>query len=456
MELSTTTGEPQPAQPLLLQLTGLVGEAEPAGIPREIRDRYADAILDLVGAMLLGRDTPTARVFAAVAGGSGDGALLSGAAADAAAAHALELDDVHIDVTGWHPSVAIVSPLLALGRARHFHGRDILRGVISGWELGGRIGAAMTPAHRARGFHATGTIGALAAAASVARASGLDAEATSGAMALAASMAGGTFGILAGAPEAKHLHAAHGVMAGVYAVQLTEGGLRGPLGTLEAPEGFFTAYADGKVDRGRLLRPLGEPWEIERQMVKPHACCGHAFGAIDAADELRRSRDFDPQALERIEVYTYDAAAVLTERHPKDPVSARLSVPWCVAQALSGEHPEGLLSMDAFTDESLSRDDLHAIADKVHVLAWGESNEAFPGQRRTRIVADGVGDAEVHYTRGMPERPVGREALRTKFRTLVASKFGNELAAAVEGLVDDIDDTPDWVARFDAIVGHVG
>jgi 2-methylcitrate dehydratase PrpD len=449
--MSGTGGDRGPA---LRWLTGLVADLPPDELPPAILDRYRGAVLDLLAAALLGRDEPSARVFASLTGGDDDGGLLVDSASTAAAAHALELDDVHIDVTGWHPSVAIVSPLLALGRHRPLHGRDLLAGVIAGWEVGGRIGAAITPAHRSRGFHATGTIGALAAAASVGRAVGLDADAMAGAVGLAASMAGGTFGILAGAPETKHLHAAHGVLAGTYAVLLTQAGFRGPAGTLEAPEGFFRAYAGGDVDLDRLYRPLGESWEIERQMVKPHACCGHAFGAIDAAVALRREHPLDVSAIDRVEVHTYDAAAVLTELHPDDPVAARLSVPWCVAQALLDDDPDGLLGMDAFTPAALEREDVHALAAKVEVRPWPESNAAFPAQRRTRVAVPEVGEAAVTYPRGMPENPVGADELRLKFRSLVGDRFGPETVGRLEELVDGLLETPDVVTALDAAVAR--
>lgn len=442
----------------LLELGDLAATCSVDTLDEDARVRYTTALLDIIAAYVTGRGTQTATTFEQVRGsGSGTGDLLLEAAGIAAAAHALELDDVHIDVTGWHPSASIFSPLLAVGRAFDLHGRDLLAGYVAGYEVGGRVGAAMTPAHRRRGFHATGTVGAIAAAAAVARARGLDGPATASAMGLATSMAGGTFGVLAGAPEAKHLHAAHGAMAGVWAVMLTEGGFRGPVGALEAPEGFYKAYADGDVDPTRLHRSLGDPWEIERQMIKPHACCAHAFGAIDAAGRLLTKQPdvlaelvADPDR--RIAVHTYDAAAVLGDRDPRDPVAARLSVPWCVAQVLTGEHADGLLGMDAFTPAALKREDVRAVAARVDVYGSAESDSAFPRRRITEVSVADVGSGCVEFPRGMPETPVTPEQLRLKFRTIVGHELGEASTARLEAMVDDVAHTPGWAATVGRVL----
>ncbi len=436
--------------PALPWLAELVADLDPERLPAEVRARYEGAILDLIAAYVVGRCAPSAKVFAAHA--ARDGGMMLETGAVAAAAHALELDDVHIDVTGWHPSVAIVSPLLGAGRRTQLHGAETFAGVVAGWELGGRIGAAMTPAHRRRGFHATGTVGPIASAASFGRAQGLDARRLAEAMGLATSVASGTFGILGGAPEAKHLHAAHGAMAGVYVVQLVEAGLRGPAGALDHPEGFYAAFAGGDVDRTRLGRPLGEPWEIDRQMVKPHACCGHAFGAIDAAGELARAHELDLDAIERIEVATYDAAAVLTDIAPDDPVAARLSVPWCVAQALTTDSPDGLLGMDAFSPSALTDQRTRTLASKVEVIGSDDSDARFPAERVTRVRIPGVGAAEVTHPRGMPENPVGPAQLRAKFHSLVGDALSPGAAEELEGLVIDMLATPRWAAEVVGVI----
>jgi 2-methylcitrate dehydratase PrpD len=228
------------------------------------------------------------------------------------------------------------------------------------------------------------------------------------------------------------------------------------LPTMLFPLFFFTAFAGGDVDRARLTRPLGQPWEIHRQMVKPHACCAHAFGAIDATVELMRSRPFDPATVDHIEVSTYDAAAVLTDREPADPVAARLSIPWCVAQAALHPGAPGLLGTGAFTHEALADPVARAIAAKVEVLGSEESDAVFPAQRRTRVEVVGHGGAEVRTPRGMPDNPVSVAALRRKAHALVDEVLGAEAADELEGLVAEMCTVPRWAEAVHTVLIGAG
>ncbi len=441
--------------PALVRLATLAQGIDATTLPSETAAAYRIALLDLVGAWIVGRDTESARIFASVRGeGTGTGDLLLSAAGHAAAAHALELDDVHSDVAGWHPSVAAVPPLLALGSRTPLHGADVLAGLVAGWEVGGRVGASISPAHRLRGFHATGTIGTIAAAASVGRARRLAPELLAQALGLSTSMASGTFGVLAGAPQAKHLHAAHAALAGVLAVDVAVAGLPGPVGALDAPEGFLRAFSDGEHDEARLTRPLGQPWEIDRLMIKVHGCCAHTFGAIDAAHDLLLAHPDIVEGDGPIDVHTYAAAAVLDEQHPTDPVGARFSIPFCVAQALHAWSPEGVLDLAAFEEPALSRPELLRTAARVRVHRWDESDAAFPQRRRTRIVS-GQMVAEVEQPRGMPENPVSQEVVRAKFMGLVAPLLGRDSALAVAALVDAVASTPDWVGELHSATAQI-
>lgn len=452
---------PEPLARRLAEMSAATGHDD---VPTDVLDRHRLAVLDLLGALVAGAGTATARSVAeATIALTGDGrattasghtgvSTLAAAATNAAAAHALELDDVHADVTGWHPAASMVPALMAVGQVEDLHGRDVLDGIVAGYEVGGRIGAAMTPHHRRRGFHATGTVGALATAAAVARARRLDASDTASALGLASSMAGGTFGVLAGAVEAKHLHAAHAAVAGIWAVQLVVAGLPGPHGALEAPEGFFTAYAGGEWDAARACRARGHPWEIERQMVKPHACCAHVFGAIDAAVALRDRLPAPADRAEAIEVDTYDAAAVLDDSAPVSATAAKFSLPFCVALTLVDGLPHDHLSPADF-DAAWERPDVRELARRVAVRRDDESDAAFPAQRTTTVrvrTADGeVVTHRVDQPRGMPRNPVSSEQLRAKFTGLARPVLG-EGAAHVARLVDDISHTPHWSSEISA------
>jgi 2-methylcitrate dehydratase PrpD len=83
------------------------------------------------------------------------------------AAHALDFDD-NFDPAKAHASAVLVPAILALAEQEDASGRACLDAYIAGLQIMGRVGQGVNPAHRNRGWHATGTVGAIGAAAACA------------------------------------------------------------------------------------------------------------------------------------------------------------------------------------------------------------------------------------------------------------------------------------------------
>src|ERR1700731_1320073 len=158
-------------------------------LPEPVRALARQCVLDYYGVALAGADDPLVDILLAElteAGGATQASVtghkarlpsLSAALVNGAAGHALDYDDVNLAMPG-HPSVAILPGLLALAEQRRSSGREVVTAFVAGYETACRIGSALRPGHYDRGFHATGTVGCLGAAAARARLPGLDAEAT--------------------------------------------------------------------------------------------------------------------------------------------------------------------------------------------------------------------------------------------------------------------------------------
>src|SRR5882672_8340590 len=157
-------------------------------LPEPVRALARQCVLDYFGVALAGADDPLARILLdelAEAGGAAQAGIighqarlpaLSAALVNGAIGHALDYDDVNLAMPG-HPSVAILPGLLALAEQRRSSGREVIAAFVAGYETACRIGSALRPGHYELGFHSTGTIGCLGAAAACARLLGLDAEA---------------------------------------------------------------------------------------------------------------------------------------------------------------------------------------------------------------------------------------------------------------------------------------
>jgi 2-methylcitrate dehydratase PrpD len=95
-------------------------------------------------------------------------------------------------------------------------GRDIIAGIVAGYEVQIRLSIALDPSeHYLRGFHPTATCGAFGAAAAAARVFGLSADDVANAFGLAASQAAGSMQFLLDGAWNKPFHTGYAAMSGL-------------------------------------------------------------------------------------------------------------------------------------------------------------------------------------------------------------------------------------------------
>ena len=134
------------------------------------------------------------------------------------ASHYLDFDDAQANLAG-HFSTVLYSALLAvLEPTDRWH--DFLRAYIIGAELEGIIGSLINPAHRTQGWHSTGTVGVIGAAAAIGALRGLYGESLAQLLSLAATQSAGMF--FQSGTDGKPLHAGLAARNGVWAYELLE------------------------------------------------------------------------------------------------------------------------------------------------------------------------------------------------------------------------------------------
>ena len=91
----------------------------------------------------------------------------SAALINGVASHTLEVDDIYRDGI-YHPGPPVVSAALAAAELMGSSGKELIAGVVAGYEVSNRIAAAVQPAHYDY-WHTTGTVGAFGAAVAAAK-----------------------------------------------------------------------------------------------------------------------------------------------------------------------------------------------------------------------------------------------------------------------------------------------
>ena len=199
------------------------------------------------------------------------------------ASHYLDFDDAQANLAG-HFSTVLYSALLAVLEPNDTW-RDFLRAYIIGAELEGIIGSLINPAHRTQGWHSTGTVGVIGAAAAIGALRGLHGESLAQLLSLAATQSAGMF--FQSGTDGKPLHAGLAARNGVWAYELLQHtSLRTSTKPFDPERGWFKTIGNITV----TSNDIASRWLAPGQLIDPglwmkvHPYCSAAICGAEAAE----------------------------------------------------------------------------------------------------------------------------------------------------------------------------
>jgi 2-methylcitrate dehydratase PrpD len=314
--------------------------------------------------------------------------------------------------------VVLVSALLALAEARGSSGREFLEAYIVGFETACAIarGLPVQPHYR-RGWHATATVGVVAAAAGAGRLLRLDETSMRNALGTAASMASGSrqnFGTMT-----KPLHAGLAARDAVLAAQLAANGFTADQAQLESPLGFFNQYGSNP-DLAIVERSLAQPDVLLTQgvSVKKYPCCYGTHRSADAALALhaRGVRGSDVRSV-RVTVEPGGLQAII-HRTPTTGLQGKFSNEYVVAACLL----DGGVKLATFTDAMINRAEAQELLRRVVIQEaetppFGPSGFEHAYATVEATLVDGAIVRErCDVPRGDGRAPLGTHEIEAKFR----------------------------------------
>ncbi len=356
------------------------------------------------------------------------------------ASHVFDYDDVAEAMHG-HPTAPVAPAILALGEEIGANGPDIITAFVAGVQIECRLGAmtnartAAVSSHYEQGFHATGTIGALGAAAATANLMRLDAETTARAFGLAATQGAGlkcNFGTMT-----KPFHAGKAAANGLLAARLAARGFTARLDTIEAPQGF----AFSQIPEFTPLSPEPGPdgvFEVERTLFKYHAACYSTHATLNALQDARNRHGIGLDDVERITLFVNTRHANNCDRRdPKTALDLKFSIRHLAAMGLDGQDTGALATYSA---ENATAPRYIAFRDRVDVDFDANRN------RMTALVRIALKDGrtvEVDSDTGRPESDLDRQwqCLTTKFESLATPVIGTARTASAIAAIRDIAET---------------
>ena len=459
-EGSRPTGAARPGvtQELSYWVAGLTFDA----LPSEVVAHIKLCIIDSLGCGFYGAAQPWGGIagnVAALLSPGGSCSLLGrpekagpadAAMANGTAIHGFEIDDVHT-ASSFHPGCVTVPAALAIAEAciasgKAVSGRDLLVAVVAGYETGFRVGMCAGVSHSTSGFHVTGTVGAVAAAATSARILDLSPDRSTHALAIGTTQAAGLYAARKGA-MAKRFHAGRASQSGVISAYLASEGFTGSTEALEADFGGFMSTLHGQSDPATILDELGSRWEVLRVGFKAYASCASAHTSVDAIDRLM-AQGLSIDNLERLTIRTSK--------------KTKLNIGWpyvpngIAAAQMNGYYTAAvkLLDGDAFIDqyreERLADPAILSIVPRIEIVHEPDLDLGGAAKRHAiraeAVLTDGrVLHASVDQRKGSPEYPLSQADIAAKFHRLAAGALPEIKIDALADCIMHLENVTDIV-----------
>jgi len=360
-------------------------------VPRA-RDTLVDTCVDTVAVTVAGMRTAAVRTLrgwiepsAGDVGVWGTGETLAASRAalvNGTAAHALDFDDAGLSMP-IHPSAVLWPTVTAL--ATPTTSTDRLLAAVEVGNVLIRALADLLPMeeHYDRGWHATSTLGVLAATAAGAAVAELTEEQARYALGIAASTAAGSlanFGSMT-----KPLHAGRAASDAVAAVGLARAGFTADASELDHPRGFLARYGapDGTVDLAERIAHWTDAWSDDCA-VKQFAACFGTHRALAATTRLRDELGAPaPDDVRSVLVEAHPATLrPLRTELPSTGDEAKFSMAFNVAQVLR----TGGVGPADFTVDAIATNT--ALMHRVETVALSEpsTGEDLGGRRFARVL----------------------------------------------------------------------
>src|SRR5207248_6222176 len=313
------------------ELAEFLTRVGPADLPQQAVDHAAMLIASTLGSAALGAGIESSLIIRDLArdrGGVAEASLWLDAGPKLPVAEAAQVNAVMSDAAASddsdlrnivHAGTTLVASALAMAERTAANGEDVLAAIVVGYEAAGRIGEAITPGFRARGFHGC-LVAIFAGTVAAGRLLQLDPPQLAQAIALSATSIGGLMAA-ANSSTAREYHAGLAAMLGVRATLAAQRGYRAEESILETERGFLEVHGGtgGASAGANVTRDLGQSWDIITDMAVKLVPGGHPYHALaEAAAIAAMEGNIAAQDIESITVSRPGFTALTGPLHPTD------------------------------------------------------------------------------------------------------------------------------------------
>ena len=436
-------------------LARYIVEADYDDLPMGVVEKAKQCILDSLACSLGGVRTQTGGIIldlmkhlggkpeATIFGWAEKTSCVHASFANASIVNILDYDDTY----SGHPGATTIPPAINVAEEIDASGKDLITAIVLGYETSIRICDAIRPSVERKHIHGHGTWQTFGAVTVASKLLNLNLEETMGALGIAGSNAPVSSVMKTvlnqnGLPTMVKNNYGIAAEVGVLAARLARSGFSGPHDILDGDNGFWRMCGSDRCDFTRIVRKLGEDYEIMKVSFKPYPSCRFIHSAIDAMLNARRDYELNIDSIDKItlRVPAHTAVWPFTNQRPMNMVEAQFSIPYAIAVAVSGKLP----GPEWFTNEALNDPQILRLAAKVTLVSDEQATKAVrsdPSNVLTTLDVHALGKThsiKVDIPKGDPRNPMTEQERKDKFRRLASivldSSSVEEIMRNVENL----------------------
>jgi 2-methylcitrate dehydratase PrpD len=439
------------------RVTGLTGRLaefaaglQYADLPADVLHEAKRALIDHIGVAMAAAGHPAVDAMLRVSqrsvgpgphtviGRTDTAAMAFAALINGFAAHLLDYDDTfNPGDTTVHGSAPVWPVVFTLAERQPVSGRDALAAFVAGFETECRVGRAAGDAHYEIGWHVTGTVGHLGAAAAAGRVLGLTPSVLSQALGSAGTQSAGLKAVYGS--DGKALHAGKAAMDGLLAAIMADEGITSCTDIIEGARGLLAVMStDAAPDK--LVDGLGEQWNLLFNGYKAYPSGSLTHPAVDAVLALRADHGFGASDVAGVRATVSPKAATVTGKvNPRTGLEAKFSITHAIAAALAAARPR----LEHFTDAAAVDAEISALRELIDVRA-----DDSVGKRAATVtveLTDGRSlTHRVDNNTGTPDNPMTDAELAAKFTDNTEPRLGADEAARLLAACWNVESIEDF------------
>lgn len=429
-------------------------------IPARVIERAKMHTLNILACALRGHTLESAsivnRVHKAMGGNAeavviGEGTKLPAAIAagvNAHAAYSTMNDDTFFEAV-MHPGHTAISAALATAEREEASGKDFLAAVVTGLEVGCRVGASLCQtqeSNKARlGWHCN-ISDAFVGIGSAGKILDLNADQFTAGIGIAATSSSGLVETMN--PPPSYVWPWDGGMntyLSVLGAYLAKEGMTAGETALEGPQGYINMFTAGKAPpeaHTRVVRGLGEEWHTMDVGIKTRCASFMVHAAIEAAQRSVLNNGVEPQNIDTITIRShYWTGLRLMGQEIKDFNDTVFSLPYAIGVAILDG---GIMSLPDQHVAHLKDPRVYEIMAKISSELDPEIDKSFGAQMKAVAILKTMDGREfqerVDTAKGKyPERPLTDEEFQYKFRTNAGHSLDPKQIDKLSQMVNELE-----------------